>query len=104
MWYDLRMEIPETCPICLNTFPEQNPGNPTIKKIIALSCEHLFCDVCIRSWLEKRPTCPVCILKIEDDEQKELFGTVFRKNEKPTPEALKAEGVDGFMAADIILP
>ncbi|XP_006814886.1 uncharacterized protein LOC102808707 [Saccoglossus kowalevskii] len=42
----------EKCPVCLNSFDEQDVGTPE-------SCDHTFCLECILEWSKNVNTCPV---------------------------------------------
>src|SRR5258705_13878407 len=44
--------VPEEfiCSICCNVF---------LKPVQKLLCEHMFCEECINSWLEREQTCPI---------------------------------------------
>ena len=57
------------CPIC-----EEN------KVDISLPCSHFFCENCIKSWVIKSETCPLCRLKLEYNKQ----------NENSTPAGIKS--------------
>ena len=46
----LKDNIP-TCPICLGFL-----NNP----IKSTNCSHLFCDLCLHMWLQKKSQCPIC--------------------------------------------
>ena len=48
------------CPIC-----EENQVD------ISLPCSHFFCEDCIKSWVIKSETCPLCRLKLEYNKQSE---------------------------------
>lgn len=39
------------------------------RKAFALRCNHIFCEKCIKPWLERQDSCPVCKLKVVEDEQ-----------------------------------
>jgi len=54
-----------TCPICLEEYNSQ----PTT----VLSCGHKFCFVCIDTWTlsSRNPTCPVCRVRVPEDEEQE---------------------------------
>eukprot|EP00668_Euglena_longa_P017143 GGOE01021491.1.p1 GENE.GGOE01021491.1~~GGOE01021491.1.p1 ORF type:complete len:342 (+),score=90.14 GGOE01021491.1:22-1026(+) len=43
----------KTCPICCDPFAEG-------LRVMRLPCRHLFCEECLRPWLEKSRTCPLC--------------------------------------------
>ena len=48
-----QIPINKECYICLQVF--------TKKKIIRkLPCGHMFCEMCLKPWLEKNSTCPTC--------------------------------------------
>lgn len=48
------------CPICLVSNLDQNETH--IRKT---ECGHQFCDQCIKTWLSKSKTCPLCRTKLE---------------------------------------
>ena len=52
----LKDEIPK-CPICLGFY--SNPIKPK-------NCPHIFCQVCLFMWLQKKENCPICRQKIID--------------------------------------
>lgn len=41
------------CTICLSDYDE-------CQNLIVLDCQHYFHEKCIKSWLKKQTTCPVC--------------------------------------------
>ncbi len=45
------------CAICFN--------NLEMGQSMYLPCAHLFHDICIRTWLRKSPTCPICRLHVQ---------------------------------------
>ncbi len=45
-----QMEDEFSCVICQELFIEAT----------TLACSHSFCDYCLRSWLKKKKTCPIC--------------------------------------------
>ena len=51
------------CPIC-----DEN------KVEVSLPCSHFFCEKCIKSWVIKSETCPLCRfkLKIKKDNEKDV--------------------------------
>ncbi len=58
--------IPDSfeCCICLEEknilHNENNQNNESKTKLIKLSCNHIFHEKCIKKWLEKDSTCPLC--------------------------------------------
>ncbi len=46
------------CTICLDNFENKD-------RIINLSCLHMFHSACIRKWLKKNNTCPICKNQVE---------------------------------------
>ena len=51
-----KYELYISCPICM----EDKSNN------IKLSCQHIFCNDCIKTWLSKRSdTCPICRVTIQ---------------------------------------
>lgn len=46
----------EGCAICKDSF-----SHP-----LTLSCNHMFCEECISSWLEKEKTCPLCRAELKN--------------------------------------
>ena len=59
-----------TCPICLQK----------IKFKKTLPCSHKYCNECIKEWLRKNDSCPVCRCKTEHRYNTRL--NHFNKNEK----------------------
>ena len=45
-----QMEDEFTCIICQELFIQAT----------TLACSHSFCDYCLKSWLKKKMTCPIC--------------------------------------------
>lgn len=43
------------CPICLNYL--KDPIKP-------LDCSHIFCEICLLMWLQKKNQCPICRIYI----------------------------------------
>jgi len=50
-----------TCAICTDHIALGVP-------VITLSCSHLFHEDCLRQWLARRHTCPICRLELEVDD------------------------------------
>lgn len=46
------------CPICLDPF------NPK-EHLIATTCEHRFHRKCLKNWIKKKTTCPICRKKLK---------------------------------------
>lgn len=46
------------CPICC-----ENPVN------MSLPCSHFFCEKCIKTWIGKSDTCPLCRYKLTENNQ-----------------------------------
>lgn len=60
---ELVLSEEDVCPICYENLLE------TIKKdkpACVLACGHIYCDECIKTWLGKHKTCPVCKVDLED--------------------------------------
>jgi len=49
------------CPICREDFKIDAPA-------VRLPCQHFYCHDCIRQWLKKRNTCPLCRFKLPTDQ------------------------------------
>ena len=49
-----------TCPICLE-LRDHHATNP-LRKIKL--CEHVFCAICLETWLTRKRTCPLCRIHI----------------------------------------
>ena len=46
------------------------------RKVRQLPCEHLFCEDCLKPWLQKNSTCPICKYELKphnenNEEEKE---------------------------------
>jgi len=48
--YDVKYEISEECPICLDY----------VKSFYDIPCKHKFCTICLEKWYFKRQNCPIC--------------------------------------------
>tara|TARA_Y100000389_G_C17395034_1_gene482046 strand:- start:424 stop:1200 length:777 start_codon:yes stop_codon:yes gene_type:complete len=46
----------DMCPICRNDKED----------LRILKCDHIFCDECIKKWLSKNKTCPICLKDLTD--------------------------------------
>ena len=38
--------------------------------ILKLLCSHIFCNECIKTWLSKHVTCPVCKVDLEEEQKR----------------------------------
>ena len=45
------------CPIC----------REDVKEIRMTNCNHEFCDICLKKWLENNNTCPICMISLTDN-------------------------------------
>lgn len=76
--YENENLLGERCPICLEEFiiksvvgdvnidiekDDQDEKDTTKRR---LKCGHIFCDVCILTWLNKHKKCPYCQIDLED--------------------------------------
>ena len=50
--------LPE-CPICFEKIKDMDTAQ--------LNCGHIFCQKCIKLWLEQNDLCPYCRIKVEDN-------------------------------------
>ncbi len=48
----------QSCPICLEQFKKND-------KVTTLGCFHIFHEVELKTWLEKKNSCPVCKLEVK---------------------------------------
>lgn len=53
----------DICPICHENLIEQTKND---KPACILACGHIYCDGCIKTWLGRQKTCPVCKVDLED--------------------------------------
>ena len=44
---------------------------------VALECNHIFCELCVGTWLTKEQTCPLCRAEVTDDPTWHDGGTSF---------------------------
>lgn len=56
----VKPDIDLKCPICLETFEENNQAFRQTKL-----CKHDFCDGCATTWFGKHKKCPVCMQEIQ---------------------------------------
>jgi len=52
----------ELCPICQDKMEDIDQGTPVRKTL----CNHVFCEPCIKTWLDKNVKCPVCLTDLEE--------------------------------------
>ncbi|TMS37009.1 hypothetical protein L596_004040 [Steinernema carpocapsae] len=57
---DLRPLKDDNCSICCCQFVQP----------IKLSCNHIFCEECVSTWLDKQDTCPICRQKMTTEDNK----------------------------------
>jgi len=50
----------ESCPICFEPIKD-------VDNLIETDCNHIFCESCIRLWLEEHKLCPYCRMNILED-------------------------------------
>ena len=50
----------EPCPICFEPIKD-------VDNLIETDCKHVFCESCIRLWLEEHKLCPLCRMNITED-------------------------------------
>lgn len=50
----------QECPICYDKIT-------SVDNIIETDCKHVYCESCIRLWLEENKTCPFCRMNIVDE-------------------------------------
>lgn len=63
-------KIDDVCSICLDIFENK------IRKLI---CNHIFCDECINTWLQKSKKCPCCLINLEDEIKKKNLKRIIKK-------------------------
>lgn len=57
---------PDTaCPVCQEPISALMAGGTPVVKLRA--CDHVFCDACIRTWLERKTRCPICMVDLRCD-------------------------------------
>ena len=57
-----KIPLNKDCYICLQTFNKN-------KKIRLLPCNHMFCEGCLKPWLLKNSTCPICKFELKPNNQ-----------------------------------
>jgi hypothetical protein len=63
--YHNETSVPEACIVCQNIFQNTDP-------VTKLECNHYFHMDCIRPWLQRVNTCPVCrkiVVPLQENEQ-----------------------------------
>ena len=64
------------CSICYESTKEE---------IKLIGCTHAFCEQCIKSWVQVKPTCPNCRSNITEEHEITLFGE--KISPEPEPES-----------------
>jgi E3 ubiquitin-protein ligase RNF115/126 len=60
---ELAISGDDICPICHENLMETTKNNTPV---CILACGHIYCDECIKTWLSRHKTCPVCKVDLED--------------------------------------
>ena len=47
-------------------------------RVSKLPCSHMFCIACVRQWLRRNGTCPVCRMELDDDTESDVRNDVDR--------------------------
>ena len=69
---DNKSLINENCCICYSDYEEDIQNEPVI-----LKCSHIFHDNCIKEWLKKSGTCPICRSNIFECENCDGTGIIY---------------------------
>lgn len=64
--------IKDNCCICYSDYINNEEDNPVI-----LKCSHIFHDNCIKEWLQKSGTCPICRSNIFECENCDGSGIIY---------------------------
>lgn len=76
------------CAICLG---EVEVG----ERVRQLRCSHRFHQPCVDQWLQKKPTCPLCVQKVEAErKQRKLRFSFSRTRRQSSPSSHLAEGTE----------
>lgn len=70
------------CTICLDDYEEK-------ESLRALQCDHLFHEVCLATWLERKKTCPLCLRKVKKRPSSSTFDI-----STPAPEMVSGASAD----------
>ena len=65
-----KIPLNKECYICLQTFKKNNI-------IRQLPCDHMFCEGCLKPWLQKKSICPICKYELnphKDEEEEDEDG------------------------------
>ena len=54
--YVKKYDLPSKCPICFN---DKNDG------LVITNCSHIFCEKCLKQWVENHNKCPVCMIELK---------------------------------------
>lgn len=49
-----------SCPICSEDFAVEG-------EVLALPCNHIFCEACVVPWLDMKKTCPICRFELNNN-------------------------------------
>ena len=76
------------CSICLG---DLEAG----ERVRQLHCSHRFHQPCVDEWLQKKPTCPLCVQKVDAERRQRRFRFNFsRTRRQSSPSADGAEGAE----------
>ena len=84
----LYVEDDRRCSICL---ADVEPG----EKLRQLRCSHRFHQPCVDEWLLKKPTCPLCVQKVEAERKQRHFRFSFsRTRRQSSPNSGVVDGAE----------
>lgn len=94
---DLSAEAPGCCNICLNDWVDDESA----EGLLRLSCGHVFHMACIRGWLDRRRTCPMCRRRVSDLRR---CTQIVHKIPTESPRGGAHQAVAAFLEGNMLVP